>query len=463
MELPICNFSYSSHDLIGKSFITNVNQVIDEYFRDNRPFFAGLCYNCYVNDLIYSLQRCGGCQLVSYCSRECQKEDRSRHKYVCKEFPLIGGKNALCSTGSWRKHIAGLRERAARIPHAKSIFLNPRVCCTCREARQDRLSDCRCGTVSYCSNICSKADKQHVKYCAPLSQIGQFSMVIDKPYQLPKLSDTTVCDTFTIASCWEDILPDQYILAIQNLVEKADQQGEILLEESLKRERLSYSMSLLFALQSLPQRRLGPDSCPLEELTSLEVHIVTSIPLFDSEAWEVFLHRLPNLKQLKVVFVMQGREFRQSFGLIKNMTIQRCNNCKDNNRVVTYSVHRMLYHMFFSSAEYTEPDVVVVYGNAHEMPTSGEDGIHSEISYRNMTHSRNTVLVLMDATKDLVSQGARAVEAVQSVYKLAPPQLNPLRRPSTNRVEIDSGSDIFYEKSYFTCLKRKKMQLSFSN
>ena len=36
--------------------------------------------------------------------------------------------------------------------------------------------------------------------------------------------------------------------------------------------------------------------------------------------------------------------------------------------------------MFFSSEQYTEPDVVVVYGKTEEMNIGKENDIHSEIS-----------------------------------------------------------------------------------
>ena len=109
--------------------------------------------------------------------------------------------------------------------------------------------------------------------------------------------------------------------------------------------------------------------------------------------------------------------------------------------------------MLFSSPEYTEPDVVVIYGNEHEMSTSGKDVIHSEISYRNMTHSRDTVLVLMDATKDLVIQGIKAVKAVQSVDNLVKPQPNALYRPTSNCTEIDAGSQRFNENHILHALE----------
>ena len=113
---------------------------------------------------------------MAYCSRDCQKDDRSVHKYVCKEFPVVNGNNALYTTGLWEKHISCLRERAARLKEAEdseTIFKNPWVCNTCREARPSRLIDCKCGYISYCSRKCSKKDSSHKENCSQLSQKRQ--------------------------------------------------------------------------------------------------------------------------------------------------------------------------------------------------------------------------------------------------------------------------------------------------
>ena len=150
MELPICYETYSNEsapDWFG--FLGDVFLSIDDYYIDYRAFFVGLCYNCKESrSPTQSLQRCGGCQLVGYCSRDCQKQDRSTYKFVCKEFPVVNGLNALYTTGPWKEHLAGLRERAARLPHAeiaaKPIFQNPRVCNNCQKSRHDHLTDCEC-------------------------------------------------------------------------------------------------------------------------------------------------------------------------------------------------------------------------------------------------------------------------------------------------------------------------------
>ena len=88
------------------------------------------------------------------------------------------------------------------------------------------------------------------------------------------------------------------------------------LEDYLLKECLSYPMSLLYSLQSLPGRSIGNTDPPLEELISLNIHVISSTPFYGSEAWEVFMHQLPNLKQLNVVFINQGKEVNNHLVLL---------------------------------------------------------------------------------------------------------------------------------------------------
>ena len=472
--LPITNVTYTNEsDVLEVSFLKELVANVTAYIESSHIYFVDLCYCCNVS-ILAPLLRCSGCQLVAYCSRDCQRANWQSHKKVCKEFPVVKGKNVLCtgSTGTpWKKHIAGLRERAAHLPHseaevaAKSIFRNPRVCRTCREAsRPDHLTiDCACACVSYCNKRCAKADKMHHQDCNHLQHIALSYVNSYQQEMLPcdaMLLDEIVFDRFDHVYSWSDIFPPKYNQILQIMLRTEDIHTDTAMKLGLNIERLSYPISLLYALQTLPKakRHLGIDQRPLEELTTLDVHIVISNPLFNSEPWEVLMHRLPKLKQLNVVFIIQGhKEVNQTFKLNKELRLQRCADCKAKERVITYSVRQQSqYHMFFSSEEYTEPDVVVVYGNADEMISSPseEQALHSEISYRNMTYSRDTVLVLMDKTKELVRLGAKAVNAARTVDQLVPPQINPFKGFGSNRADVDSDVPITNEKSYFTCLRR---------
>ena len=223
---------------------------------------------------------------------------------------------------------------------------------------------------------------------------------------------------------------------------------------TLSIRRLAYPMCLENVLKELPKGcRSGSDNRSLMEKTSLVVHVITStamLDLFRSEDelkyyWEQgFAHQYPNIKQMELVFILQGTKSFNPYSNMLPMLSQPqqgvCSLCTDENRIVTYSFQPMLYHMFFSSPEYTEPDIVVAFDNNQEMMSSGskESAIHTHISYRNMIYNLDTLLFLMDTTKDLVKQGVGTINAVDPVE-----QLVSIKRNSCGL------------RCNFTCLRRK--------
>ena len=97
------------------------------------------------------------------------------------------------------------------------------------------------------------------------------------------------------------------------------------------------------------------------------------------------------------------------------------------------------------------------------MSTSDEDYIHSKLSYRNMAHSNNTVLVLMDATKSQIIQGVKAVNAVQAIDELVPPQINPLRGVTSKQTKVQSEYCISYNQSDYIHSKLFYRNMAHSN
>ena len=216
-------------------------------------------------------------------------------------------------------------------------------------------------------------------------------------------------------------------------------------------------MKLEDVLQELPKDcYFGSENRSFKDLSNIVFHIVVSSAMLQSfdydqllivKYWDsIFRHQFRKLKELKVVFILQGKtsnpptNFKPELNPEESQLNLDYQVCKTANQNITYSFQHMLYHMFFSSLDYTEPDFVVVFANSNEMLLCNPDhgDIHSEISYRNMIYSSNTVLILMDATVDQVKQGLGAVNAAQPVEQLVPPRRNT------------SGLE-----SNFTCLRRK--------
>ena len=83
------------------------------------------------------------------------------------------------------------------------------------------------------------------------------------------------------------------------------------------------------------------------------------------------------------------------------------------------------------------------------------EGIHSEISYRNMTSSKDTVLIVMGATEDQVKKGVNAVNAIRPVEQIVAPSVNKLRGWGSNRNKLEIECSDVNDKYYFACLMRK--------
>ena len=182
----------------------------------------------------------------------------------------------------------------------------------------------------------------------------------------------------------------------------------------------------------------------------------TYITYYDAQAWELLFHHpgFKKLNQLKLDFIIQNSVCsNKSYyhkGRLNQLECEHCGNFNRKEHTISYSVHRKPYHMFFSSSEYSEPDVVIMYGF-----TSINNDIHSEISYRNMTYSEDAVLVLTDSTEELLLKGAQAVNASRPVDELIPPILNRGRAFGSHRSTTGHDAGAINDKYYLTCLRRK--------
>lgn len=369
------------------------------------PYTCVLCNATHVPGR--PLKRCGGCQLVAYCGRDCQKQDRKSHKVLCEEFPVVNGLNVLHTTGSWEEHLANLRQRLVKLPksHLKNdVFRDPKVCYTCRESRPDRLSMCKCTVLFYCSKKCTQADKWHTKACKALSDYAEH------------LSMEHMRGSYPL-TCW-------------------------------------YAVEKIYNFHHLGKYRSKKD------ISRLEFHVLTNTAYFDTQAWEIFFHQdsMPNVRHLNIIFITQDMEAIPEMTHIEKLTQKKCKVCgiqedekkKINNHLITSTVHQKPYHMFFSSPDYSEPDVVLVYGI-----TGFCKDIHSEISLCNMTYSENSVLIVTDSTEDLLAQGCQAVNAARPVEKIVPPIINRLRFYGSNKCEEEFDSSATNEKYYLACLRKK--------
>ncbi|CAL4084258.1 unnamed protein product, partial [Meganyctiphanes norvegica] len=180
---------------IAPNFIQEIEKLSQHAVLIEKKFFVGVCYTCGVlaSEKV-CLHRCAGCQLVSYCSKKCQKTNWKLHRVLCKKFPMENGKNIMVrkteSVGRDKKKKALLElvidcqnmaididprqkdeapsvlnkwkdewdQRALWMDEWDQLAFgmhnfvqNGRMCPVCDEVRPEMLFDCKCRAVSYCS------------------------------------------------------------------------------------------------------------------------------------------------------------------------------------------------------------------------------------------------------------------------------------------------------------------------
>ena len=126
--------------------------------------------------------------------------------------------------------------------------------------------------VSYCSKRCNDADILHKGECHELYRFAiscNLPMVnYSKEYNLYN----SECVQFTPISDYGGLL-HQFAQHISSCESEYTKRLKLTKWNNLTIAigLLSYSMSLLYALQTIPGRRLGEDNRPLEDLTTLDI------------------------------------------------------------------------------------------------------------------------------------------------------------------------------------------------
>ncbi|CAL4119305.1 unnamed protein product, partial [Meganyctiphanes norvegica] len=190
----------------------------------------------------------------------------------------------------------------------------------------------------------------------------------------------------------------------------------------LLNERLAFPLTIHHALKNL---KIGDERKALSEINSLNIHIIHKTPMLDPRMWEFFFHQLPNLKQLNLVFLSGAMKLYNKFN--SYLPVERCSDCKGKERVITYNIQPMYYQHYFSSDDYIQPDVVVVFDIAEELfncQTLCEMGMSPECI--SITYSKSTIVVLASYLEDVLEECVKNFHVCRPVKTLLPIQENPV-------------------------------------
>lgn len=444
--------------------VSTVDEVELEYRLVQRHIF--LYYVCHVCKSLESskcsLKKCNNCKMISYCSKEHQREHWTAHKDLCKVISKICKHNKMTNLFEKALGISPDQYRYYRSHYInectkelgrelylweKEMIYYPEVCHTCYESDRKKLTTCqKCHHVSYCQLSHLKPD--HDIWC--------------KEFQVYR--------DIILYQCYHGIIqpsiPDR---VLQQYTPLTGEMKTFMLnintvsEKSLSWNRLNFvtltdiatcPLTVLFCLQQC-------NFC-LEDTKSLTIHLVGAEMQFEIDTlqkWELLLlHLVPSLRILKVVFV--GPQLETESGYIQTMGKNKaCNKCNAKGRRVIYELWKTLYHDYLKCDAYHKPDFIFAFnaGLYRLSDFEGKDTWSSSIEA--MFKEPDIPVAVTEYTdKELPFDIQRIQNIVGYLEIIMPPAINPFAslKPSLNFLSEETIPVIF-KNFHITILKRGKI------
>lgn len=444
--------------------VSKVDEAELEYQLVQRDIF--LSYVCHVCKLLESskcsLKKCSKCKMISYCSKEHQRQHWSAHKDFCKVISEICKCNRMTNLFEKAVGISPDQYRYYRNHYVnectkelgrelylweKEMIYYPQVCHTCYESDRQKLTTCqKCHHVSYCQLSHLKPD--HDIWC--------------KEFQVYRDIILYQCYNGIIQPSIPDRVLQQYTPLTGEMktfmLNNNTASGKSLSLNSLNFVALTdiatCPLTVLFSLQHC-------NFC-LEEIRSLTIHLVGAEMQFEIDTlskWELLLlHLVPSLKTLKVVFVGPQLETESAYiqTVGKNKT---CKECNAAGRKVIYEFWKTLYHDYLKCDEYHKPDLISAF-NAGLYRLSDFEGKDTwSPSIEAMLKEPGIPVVVTEYTdKELPFDIQRIQNTVDSLEIIMPPARNPFAslKPSLNFLS-DETIPVIFKNFHITILKRGKI------
>ncbi|XP_014223967.1 uncharacterized protein LOC106650470 [Trichogramma pretiosum] len=322
----------------------------------NLFFYANACHVCKSSGNETQLKKCSNCKMISYCSKEHQKQHWLQHKNLCrvlaelmdetdKSNPLEGHKD--CGSQDWVKAkmnlmlVASMKLNRKLLPYEEEMFKFPKACYVCHETDVKLLEDCpSCPCASFCHE--HRKDPHHSADCDNLSlcyEVDIASTVFMRevprnsvPYHTEMAYLPASIKHFIDLYCNED-----KSLCISSNITIAHTS-----------EYLTRPLTLLHAMEKLDHT--------VESI--LTVHVIGANMLeYDGvEIWETLLHWLPSLTILNIILI--GPELDSN---IEKVQCNICDCCIEKGMKLYLETHGLLYKEYVFSDQYSKPNIIVGY------------------------------------------------------------------------------------------------------
>ncbi|TFK62891.1 hypothetical protein BDN72DRAFT_776554 [Pluteus cervinus] len=436
--------------------------------------YLGLaCYRCFKEQRELSggaeLKKCSQCRRVSYCSPVCQKGDWAQHKTFCKAlfgfennpgtraitlFSLADAVHEDLDSLNFLIEERALNEakilslnlhRTLTTPELNLIGWEPR-CIACGQS--DRLirmvaaeknrtgpvpmtRPCpSCQMTYYCSEEhCNAMEHRHRNTPDKDGHDGLSQCQLQQEMR----QDIRVANVFAMAQAGQfQWAPERTLASWQPLEgttwnsEYSDGLTEFSSIPGLTKDiipallrassdALSYPLTILWALEHLN----GEDLSWTRKKT-LTVHVANQNELLFARTFEEILHRLPDVKHLKLILC--GPELSTVDGN-DVIEMETCPECNKNGRSRTHQHFWDFYHIYASNLgqEYKKPDLAVAF--------------NSGLSENSTEPWRQTINFLLEHHVPSVFTSYNSIEAMKDAEVIAKAgailhsNLGPIRNP----------------------------------
>ncbi|XP_043466784.1 uncharacterized protein LOC122501412 [Leptopilina heterotoma] len=348
-----------------KSQHVDMTDLLDE----KSYFFSNMCYICRCFGEKVNLKRCSACNMISYCSKEHQKQDWPNHKQFCRVlcqikkdwkvdnlFESLKVKSADERMAVFKQiDIDGKGDMLIELLKAKAVTLLkrnlkvtelqmiqlPRVCSVCFESKQELLVNCKkCAQTSFCKEHLNNRD--HQEECHKCI----FSAIII-PQSICEMTKTIKLSTHIKI----DKLPSSMMEFMETYVTKNSiDLYSVEAKDSWNKafsDKYSRALSIIFAMEKLDFYKNSE---------SLVIHLVgASLPEEFFDDWEILLHFFKSLRKLSVILI--GDELISFDDKVEKL----CKSCRKGNKKVIIETHHTLYDAYCGQSSFKKPDIIVCF------------------------------------------------------------------------------------------------------
>lgn len=427
--------------------------TIELNFRPRFVFAPSLCLIC----MKRSEKVCESCGMVSYCGDRHMELGWPRHRDLCAALADVcavagGGLSLLpgLDADEYRVYRLKLIEMVARRLARplelweKEILLYPRVCRGCRRFTATLRSCDACGIELFCEH---HHDDGHERWCREFQVFHRVLFMQHRHGHVdPEMPNRTPPEKNPLR------LPDNFDSLVARLYKHS----------AYYRAMDCYTYSSLSHVSTIPLTTLYAMqiSCQDWEIAdTLVVHVIGAEFQFECvnlHVWEtLFLHLLPNLKHLRLMFV--GPELRlPTVPLDLLTTVKICSACESSCRRVNVSFHPgKFYHDFCRSKRFARPHLVCLF-NPGLYRATGFDGRDTwPETIKEFCKARVPVCVT-SYTKHEIPREIIRIKSIADVETILEPRRNPFAsiKPDRNFVSDDTAP-LIYKNYYITVIKGK--------